>query len=235
MIPKIIHIIWIQGSDKLPRKYQSNIESIKTHHATWEIKLWGETEIVDILSEDILSIYRDECVYAAKADIARYFILEKFGGVYLDVDTVCLRPMDNLINTDMWYVPCESLVVSLKNTYFNNIPSKYRHMEIHNGFFGTKQGHGVFKIVEKLLKERKDHPTLVYRTGPFLLTDAIFEYHIDNPTDNAYYIFSRWMFNPIELGVSRKNMQYFNPVSFCDHQSDGSWSLFNNWIRKLFG
>ena len=31
---------------------------------------------------------------ALKADLARYLIVHTFGGVYSDVDTLCLRPID---------------------------------------------------------------------------------------------------------------------------------------------
>lgn len=234
MIPKIIHVIWIQGQDKLPQKYQENIDSIKKHHASWKLRIWSEKEIVEILTDEILTIYRAETVNAAKADVARYFILQKCGGIYLDIDTVVLRPMDNLLGTDLWYVPCESIFVCMKNTYSMNIPSKYKTKEIYNGFFGAKKDHGVFKIIEKLLKERKEHPTLVYRTGPFLLTDAIFEYHDKNPKDHNYHIYSRWMFNPVELGSSREQMKDFGVLAFADHQSDGSWSWINTLIRLIW-
>ncbi|MCP3875404.1 MAG: hypothetical protein GY699_19900, partial [Desulfobacteraceae bacterium] len=33
-----------------------------------------------------------------KCDAARYFILHKYGGIYADLDTVCIQPIDKLIN-----------------------------------------------------------------------------------------------------------------------------------------
>ena len=39
--------------------------------------------------------------YARKADIARYEVIRRFGGVYLDTDMECLRPIDELITEDV--------------------------------------------------------------------------------------------------------------------------------------
>jgi len=36
--------------------------------------------------------------YAHKSDILRLLILEEFGGIYLDIDTICIKPFDNLLN-----------------------------------------------------------------------------------------------------------------------------------------
>ena len=41
---------------------------------------------------------RSRHLYAQKADIARYEVVHRFGGVYLDTDMECLRPLDDLIS-----------------------------------------------------------------------------------------------------------------------------------------
>ena len=41
---------------------------------------------------------------AAKADLFRWLILYKMGGIYFDVDCTCLKPMRNLINTNHSFI-----------------------------------------------------------------------------------------------------------------------------------
>jgi mannosyltransferase OCH1-like enzyme len=231
-IPKHIHVVWIQGQP-LPEKYESNVQSMKAHNPLWTITVWDDAMIKEVLKDKFLEMYNKETIFAAKADIARYFILAKHGGVYIDIDTYCLRPLDSLTNTDLWYVPCESNIVHFKNTFISSIPSKNRSFEIYNGMFGCKPSHALFGILENMMFERQHHKTLVYRVGPMLFTDAVFEYHRLTPDDHNYIVVSRWMANPIELGVSRANMDFYKHIAFLDHQSDGSWSLFNKAARWL--
>lgn len=90
-IPKIIHQIWI-GS-QLPEKYIPLILSWQKHHPDWVYILWTDDDIaqLNLVNQDQ---YDASTNYGQKADIARYEILYRFGGVYIDIDFECLRPLD---------------------------------------------------------------------------------------------------------------------------------------------
>lgn len=91
MIPKILHMIWI-GPEPFP--YEGNLECYKKHHPGWEVKLWKDINLPRLKNQ---SIYDSIPVYATKADILRIELLCKYGGVYVDVDSYCLKPLDGLI------------------------------------------------------------------------------------------------------------------------------------------
>jgi len=92
LIPKQFHFIWI-GSD-LPRDKADNIDTWQDGHPDWDVKLWNDSNIPDLIN----SKYFDESRYPAqKADIARYEILYRYGGVYIDTDFQCLKNISNLI------------------------------------------------------------------------------------------------------------------------------------------
>lgn len=100
MIPKIIHQIWI-GPKPIP---WTCIDSWKDKHPTWEHKLWTEKELEPIKN---LKQYNATPNLSGKSNVLRYEILYKYGGLYVDADSVCLKPIDAL--TDH---PC---VVSYEN------------------------------------------------------------------------------------------------------------------------
>lgn len=65
-------------------------------HPDWEYIVWDEAAIRDlgITNADRFEELLDAGVYDAASDVARIEILYALGGVYVDCDSVCLRPMD---------------------------------------------------------------------------------------------------------------------------------------------
>lgn len=103
-IPKIIHQIWI-GPKKRPMDW---IETFSTFYINenpdWEYILWDEGKIRDMNLfanfPDYELIYNAEKTFNGKSDILRYIILYKYGGIYVDADSVWInnKSFDTLIN-----------------------------------------------------------------------------------------------------------------------------------------
>ena len=89
MIPKIIHQLWI-GPHKMPAKH---METWRTMHPQWEYRLWTETTLkpLTFVNQRLIDEMHEWC---GKCDIMRYEILHRFGGVFTDADSICLRPLD---------------------------------------------------------------------------------------------------------------------------------------------
>jgi mannosyltransferase OCH1-like enzyme len=94
VIPRTIHHIWI-GPDPLPEHHRPWMETWKHHHPDWEHRLWTEEN----LPEDPIRTEIHEHLRAPveRADILRLELLYRHGGVYVDTDLECLRPIDDLI------------------------------------------------------------------------------------------------------------------------------------------
>ena len=98
MIPKIIHYCWF-GRNPKPQLILNCIESWKRFCPDYEIIEWNE----DNFNINECKFCRE--AYEAKnwafvSDYARLFVLEKFGGIYLDTDLELLKPLDTFLNND---------------------------------------------------------------------------------------------------------------------------------------
>ncbi|MBA3751492.1 hypothetical protein H0X06_01650 [Candidatus Dependentiae bacterium] len=99
LIPKIIHQIWI-GPDKPPAILEESQKSIQKYHQNWEYKLWTDADITDLKLYN-QKLYDLSDNYNEKADILRYEILHTYGGIYLNVNFICLKPFDALLHYDL--------------------------------------------------------------------------------------------------------------------------------------
>lgn len=97
MIPKIIHYTWL-GGNPLPELAETCIASWKKHMPDWEYKRWDESNF-DIVSAPLYVRQAYEAKkFAFVSDYVRLWVLEKFGGLYMDVDFMVYRPFDDLVD-----------------------------------------------------------------------------------------------------------------------------------------
>lgn len=101
-IPKSIHQIYTQGV--LPSEIIENINLLKELNPGWEYYLYNDNDIQTYLKRffpEILSLYlRINPKYgAARADLFRYFLMYKEGGVYLDIKSSFSKPFDHTIRS----------------------------------------------------------------------------------------------------------------------------------------
>ncbi len=97
LIPKKIHQIWI-GKNKIPHQYKVWMRSWKEYNPEWEYIFWDEDMInnFSLKNKDLFETIENP---GFKSDIARYEILNRFGGIYVDTDFECLKKIpDYLLN-----------------------------------------------------------------------------------------------------------------------------------------
>lgn len=98
---KIIHQMWFQGFDQVPKHYRLLMDSWQENHPEYKYVFWDETTINSLLEEnfpDYLASWNSLDKMIKKCDSARYFILYRYGGVYADLDTRSFRSIDGLLN-----------------------------------------------------------------------------------------------------------------------------------------
>lgn len=156
MIPRIIHQIWL-GPHPVPEWTKSWM-----HIKGWSYKLWSEDE----LSLPTLQAAYDRCknYYNMKSDLARLEILYKYGGLYLDCDCECLRPLPlNLfLDTDR-FVPIYENDEGWPGLIANGIMGAEVHCPT------------ILYLISKLVKvKRPPHQTQVpFVSGPIWMTKQL--------------------------------------------------------------
>lgn len=113
MTPKKIHFVLLQdggGRYEVPLVYYIAMKSAAVVNSGYEVFLHTNVEPVGLLWEDLKSrVSVESCVapeeiYGVaierihhKVDVIRLQTLIKHGGIYLDLDTICLKPFDSLL------------------------------------------------------------------------------------------------------------------------------------------
>lgn len=98
--PKLIHQIWV-GSP-VPDGFDAYRRSWARHHPGWDIHLWTDGNLPKLANQRLYDAAADyvppENIGQFRADIARYELLWRFGGVYVDIDFEALKPIDRLLD-----------------------------------------------------------------------------------------------------------------------------------------
>lgn len=92
-IPKIIHRVWL-GQNPIPKIYEDYFDNWKKLHPEWSFYTWSDEDIKNFITYDKI---QEANTYAGQADIARYEILYRYGGIYLDCDINLLKSLNFLI------------------------------------------------------------------------------------------------------------------------------------------
>lgn len=174
-----IHQIWFQGDP--PKKYQSSINSWKKHHPNHKHILWNKNTMEPIVQKypKLYQTYSQFTHMHQKIDFFKYLILREMGGIYADMDTVCLKPM-----------PFKKLTVSKMPCNFIESWVISGYLEtINNGIIVSEKGHPFWDyLLEKIkpIQKSSKMATIQATTGPSNFTKACKEFGIV-PVSSKYF------------------------------------------------
>lgn len=102
--PRLLHHIWIQFNPSKPRglsdKQLRMVASWRHFNPNWLQVMWDDAMIERLMQlyPKWYSVYHSLEHPVQKVDMARLVILWRFGGLYADVDMLCLKPIDTEIS-----------------------------------------------------------------------------------------------------------------------------------------
>lgn len=104
-IPKILHQIWI-GPKPAPTKF---MDTFRDKHPDFEYIRWTETEIAKRgFQLECTDAFNRMSEINGKADILRWELLYKYGGIFQDADSACIEPFDDIFLEKMAFAGFEN-------------------------------------------------------------------------------------------------------------------------------
>jgi mannosyltransferase OCH1-like enzyme len=153
VIPRILHQVWLGGAP--PDSVPDWMATWRRHHPAWEYRLWTDGNLPALENQDLF----DEAPNPAqRADLLRYELLHRFGGLYVDADFECFRSLDPRLRHGELIVASE-------------------HGVLTNSFMGAVPGHHILRaLIERSAQRLRSSgfgvaPTRT--TGPYLV-DSLF-------------------------------------------------------------
>jgi hypothetical protein len=194
MIPRCFHWVWL-GDEPLPARFRDWIEGWIQRHPGWEWRLWRDEDRPSLQNE---ACFRRASVLAQRADILRYELIHRFGGVYLDVDMECLRCIDPLLDGVRGFAAEEQPGV------------------LGNGIFGAVPGHPwLAEVVTRLPASMREHENIARATGPGHLTEV-------TRGHPEVTVFPQELFYPYLPHEPSRAGEAF-PSAYAVHRWHGSW------------
>jgi mannosyltransferase OCH1-like enzyme len=103
-IPRVLHQVYL--GRPLPPDLASVVARVREVNPTWEHRLYDDARMTEYVSThfgpDVAAYLTriDDHYLAARADLFRYLVVYREGGVYLDVKSVTERPLDDVLRPD---------------------------------------------------------------------------------------------------------------------------------------
>lgn len=99
MIPKIIHQIWV-GDFKIPKREKMFVDRMKEMNTSFEHIFWTSAPKLPNHVQYVYDTFYEKQHYAFCADILRLWVVNEYGGIYLDVDYEPKNPLNDFVDYD---------------------------------------------------------------------------------------------------------------------------------------
>jgi mannosyltransferase OCH1-like enzyme len=156
-IPRIIHQTWKEKT--LPPQWQAVRDECAHMHPDYKYMLWTDADSRKFLVDNypwFLPIFDAYPYPIQRADAIRYFILHKYGGIYMDLDVGCLRRLDPLLRFEV--VLPKTIPVGVSNDVMASAPGHpFMDHLIHN-------------LVTFNHRYLTHYPTVMFSTGPMFVS-----------------------------------------------------------------
>lgn len=208
-IPKIIHQTY--KSHDLPAPIRIVIDELKYKNPNWAYRFYTDDDIFDYIKthfdEYTLNAYQKiNPVYgAARADLFRYLVLYREGGLYLDIKSTCVYPLDEIIKDDDVFISAHwqndiGQIWENAGIYQSLIKLGMQYGEYQQWFILCEKNSPIMKhiineIINNILSYRAWHygfrsygkRGVLFVTGPVAYSKAIWQLNYKYPMRIARY------------------------------------------------
>jgi len=196
VIPRVFHQIWV-GPNPFPAEFKAYQDTWSGKNPGWELRFWTEENLPADLSKP--ACYEQDRVPAERSDLIRLELLLRFGGIYVDTDFECLRPLEELLNDVRFFT------ASLKDD----------GNRVNNAIFGSQPGHPLLEQAIREARPQEKGETFDKTASGSLFFDRIVKSHPD------VTIFPAAWFYPTSPGE--------RSAAYGVHHSARSWKDAGEW------
>lgn len=183
MIPKIIHYCWF-GDAEIPEEYVQYIAEWKNLHPGWILKKWDESNVPNDVPYLNTSLHNSK--WANASNYIRLYAVEKEGGIYLDIDFKLLKPLDPLLDNNVF--------MAFESCTNNNI-------WINNAAMGSVAGSSLLNKAIDIFLKSFDGLEEANLSGPQFITHFLLQHFPDinceGYQNNQIHIYPKETFYPI--------------------------------------
>lgn len=170
-VPKLLHQTW--KDTHVPEKWKKAQKSCIDHHDDYEYKLWTDAEGLELIKTEypwFLKTYMAYPYDIQRVDAVRYFILHKYGGIYIDLDVGCNQKLDFMRDAD--FTAPLTYPVGISNDIMSSVPgSRFLDRAIHRLEFWN---HWLFiKYIQVMFGTGPMFLTCQFATGKSLVTNGV--------------------------------------------------------------
>lgn len=227
-IPKIIHQIWLGVDGLLPEHFRLFGETWKEHHPAWKYEFWDKGRVDDFIHAfypQYMDTYLSFQYNIQRMDVIRYLILDKLGGMYVDFDSECLKPHDELFTGKSCCFSMEPETHRLqykKSVLFNNalmacIPEHPFMKKIIKLVFSYIPKTEFFSTEQRNLE-------VLTTTGPFMLVDLYEDY----PDKEQIFLIPANHVSPFDMNEIALIRRGYESVGF-DNRLNDAYSVHYFW------
>ncbi|MFZ4773363.1 MAG: glycosyltransferase family 32 protein [Chlamydiia bacterium] len=220
VIPKKFHFIWL-GSPMNELRYLI-IDSWKKFHPDWEFCIWTDSSLSDFKWSDdrLRQLFEEAETWAEKADILRAVLLFQFGGVYSDLDMICLKNFNQLVDLGIHFF------AGIESQPDNAYPTA-----ISNALIGSKKGDPIIgNLLNNIIKNNDLDKNLGIhiRTATYPLSQALLDYYETDPLLKNVLILPTTYFYPHYFRYARyatEFIPFIHKETMVVHLYEGSWKI----------
>mmetsp|Transcript_21605 Transcript_21605/g.19041 ORF Transcript_21605/g.19041 Transcript_21605/m.19041 type:complete len:270 (-) Transcript_21605:132-941(-) len=179
--PFAIHQIWMEGEQHLKEKESKlfkntqQFKDLHDDHYLWSSKMIGQ--LIKDKYDDLLPIYTGYPYDIMRIHLAKYVILNEYGGFFIDIDCVPKQSLYDLIDNNIHRV-----LLSKDRDPYKKIKSDKKFLSNHFMFSPIPQ-HPlllmILQMIPKTAKKKKLEPHLTHflrSVGPYFLHKCVKQY-----------------------------------------------------------
>jgi len=243
-IPRIMHHVLLGplGQDP-PEDWLAARNSCVTMHVHWPNHYFWTDEIADSFFEQhypwFMTTWESYPSVVQRADALRYFVLHKYGGVFLDMDLFCRHPLDPLmahleaVTPHQHKRPAQGGMYILAESGHTHmlLAPKANPIGVSNGFIISSRGHPLLSQMIAFLPRFNLSFILSYATVMFSTGCMYISAHMQ------LFVRRRWGRSTVFVLDGVENMLNGNvDTPLFRHLGTSSWHASDaKFIRKIVG